>query len=205
MNYATLAPKESVDATLAALGARNFEGLFVNTKEEALAKIEELIPQGASVMNGASRTLEEIGYIAYLKHGGHGWNNLHETILKEEDAAKKALLRKQSVVSDFYLGSAHAIAQTGELVFASNSGSQFPHLAFTSQNVILVASTKKIVPTLADAFDRIDTHVVPLEDARMRETAGYGTLHAKTLILHKENPAMGRKVHVILVNEDLGF
>jgi hypothetical protein len=27
----------------------------------------------------------------------------------------------------------------------------------------------------------------------------------KSLILHKENPMMGRKVHVLIVNEKLGF
>jgi hypothetical protein len=61
------------------------------------------------------------------------------------------------------------------------------------------------VPTLADAFKRIDEHVVPLEDVRMKGVYGFGTTHAKTLILHKENPMMGRKVRVIIVNESLGF
>jgi hypothetical protein len=39
----------------------------------------------------------------------------------------------------------------------------------------------------------------------MKEAYGYGTTHSKTLILHKENPNMGRKVLVIFVKEDLGF
>ena len=156
-------------------------------------------------MNGASQTLQQIGYVDYLKEGKHGWNNLHDAVLAEKDPAKQALLRKQSVVSDWYLGSAHAITQDGKIVVASNSGSQLPHLAFTSPNIILVVSTEKIVGTLQDAFDRIDTYVVPLEDARMKAAYGYGTAHNKTLILHGENPGIGRKVHVIFVNEKLGF
>ena len=56
-----------------------------------------------------------------------------------------------------------------------------------------------------DAFARIDVQILPLEDARMQEVYGYGTQHNKTLILHGENPAMGRKVHVLLVEEKLGF
>jgi hypothetical protein len=39
----------------------------------------------------------------------------------------------------------------------------------------------------------------------MKKAYGFGTAHSKTLILHKENPAMGRKVRVIFVNEQLGF
>lgn len=205
MAYDTLAPQESITKTAAALAERHFEPIVVETGAEALAKIKELIPQGASVMNGASVTLNQIGFIEYLKSGTHGWKNLHETVLAEKDPAKQALLRRQSVVSDFYLGSVHALTQEGEMLISSNSGSQLPHLAFTSPNIILVVSAQKIVPTRDEAFKRIQEHVIPLEDERMKQAYGYGTGQNKTLIMHGENPALGRHVHVILVNEKLGF
>ncbi|HWA64370.1 MAG TPA: LUD domain-containing protein, partial [Candidatus Paceibacterota bacterium] len=132
MDYTTIPSSEIVQKTADSLKANNFEPIIVTTKEEALAKIKELIPAGASVMNGASTTLEQIGYIEYLKSGRHGWDNLHEKILNEKDPAMQSLLRRQMVVSDFYLGSAHAVSQTGELVFGSNTGSQLPGLAFTA-------------------------------------------------------------------------
>lgn len=188
-----------------ALTANGFLPEVIATKEAVLDRIKELIPEGASVMNGSSVTLNQVGFVEYLKAGQHGWNNLHATVLAETDPVKQAELRKHAVVSDYYLGSAHAITESGQIVIASNSGSQLPHLAFTSPNIILVVSTKKITPDLTSALDRIDTHIVPLEDVRMKEVYGFGTLHAKTLILHKENPALGRKVHVIFVEEDLGF
>ncbi len=205
MDYKTLASKETIEKTILALKANNFDGITVTTGKDALAKIKELIPQGASVMNGSSTTLNQIGYIEYLKAGAHGWKNLHEEILAEKDPEKQTLLRKQAISSDYYLGSAHAVTEVGNLVFASNTGSQLPHLAFTSQNVILVVSTKKIVTDIPQAFDRIDTHIVPLEDVRMLAAYNAHTQHSKTLILHKENPIMGRKVLVIFVEEDLGF
>jgi L-lactate utilization protein LutC len=205
MNYTELASKEVITKTTEALKAHNFMPEVLATKEEALAKIKELIPEGASVMNGASRTLEQIGYIEHLKAKQHGWSNIHDTILEETDEAKKAELRKMGVLSDFYLGSVHAVTQNGELFIASNTGSQLPHLAFTSPNLILIVSTQKIVPTLTEAFDRLEKHVIPLEDERMMGAYGYGSQHNKTLILHGENPAMGRKVHVLLIEEALGF
>ena len=198
---------DTIQKTIEALVKNNFEGVIVNTKEEALAKIKELIPAGASVMNGASVTLQEIGFVDYLKSGQHGWNNLHANILVETDKIKQADLRKQAVLSDFYLGSAHAVTQNGEIMVASASGSQLPHLAFTSPNIILVVGEQKIVTDIPAGFKRIDDVIVPQEDVRMKSVYGpqSGTLHAKTLILHKEHPAMGRKVHVIFVNEKLGF
>jgi hypothetical protein len=205
MSYTDLATKESVDKTSVALQAHHFKPHILVSGKEAFEYIKGAIPHGASVMNGASTTLQQIGYIDYLKAGEHGWNNLHEAVLAEQDKQKQSLLRRQSVVSDYYLGSVHAVTETGELVIGSNSGSQFPHLAYTSPNLLLLVSTKKIVPTLADAFDRIEKHVVPLEDARMKQAAGYGTAHNKTLILRGENPALGRSVEVLLIGEDLGF
>lgn len=201
----TLSTIESINKTLSTLKENNFMPILAQTKEEALAKIEELIPEGVSVMNGASETLREVGYTDLLKNGAHKWKNLHDEIVAEPDQAKQAQLRRLAVLSDFYVGSAHAITNTGEIVIASNSGSQLPHLAFTSPNVILVVGVQKITPTLADAFERIKKHVLPLEDERMKGVYGIGTMHAKTLILHKENPMIGRKVYIIIVNEKLGF
>ncbi len=195
----------SIKKAAAALADNNFLVTQVSTKEEALDTIKKLIPGNASIMNGASVTLQEIGMVDHLKSGEHSWNNLHDAILAEEDQGKQGQLRREATLSDFYLGSVHALTETGELLIASNSGSQLPHLAFTSPNLVLVVGANKIVPTLADAFTRLNEHVVPREDERMKDAYGYGTLLAKTLILHKENSALGRKVHVIIVDETLGF
>lgn len=203
--FDTLASDEIVTTTEAALTENHFIPETVATGADALARIKELIPAGASVMNGASKTLDQIGYIDYVSSGAHPWVNPKDAILKEEDKAKQDALRKQSVVSDWYLGSAHALSATGEIVIASNTGSQLPHLAFTSPNIILVVSTKKITATLAEAIERLETHVIPLEDARVQAAYGIHTTYAKTLILHRENPTLGRQVHIILVKEDLGF
>ena len=205
MDYGTLAGQESVEKTIASLKANHFDAMVVDTGVQALKKIQELIPRGASVMNGASKTLQQIGFIDYLKEGAHGWNNLHAAIVAETDKEKQGDLRKQAILSDYYLGSVHAAIEDGTLLIASNTGSQLPHLAYTSPNLILVVSTKKITKDIGEAWGRLNEHVIPLEDERMKGVYGYGTTHSKTLILHKENPNMGRKVMVIFVKEDLGF
>lgn len=205
MNYNILATKEAVDKTVKALNSKNIETILVKNGTEAFDKIKGLIPKGVSVMNGSSRTLEQIGFIAYLKSGQHGWKNLHELILAEKDPVKQVILRKQSVLSDYYLGSVHALVENGEFIIASNSGSQLPHIVFTSPNLIFVVSTKKIVPTFYQAMERLEKHVVPLEDKHMREKYGVGTALNKIIIFKNENPMSGRKIRMILVEEDLGF
>lgn len=206
MDYTARADRATIEKTIEALNGRsNMEGQYLETKEEALDKIRELVPKGASVMNGSSRTLEEIGYIEHLKSGQHGWNNLHEAILKEADPAKQAQLRKESAFSDFYLGSVHALVETGEFVIASATGSQLPHAVFTSQNLIFVVGAQKIVPTLAQALDRLESYVYPLEDARMKSVGYPGSMLAKVLLFKNEHPMMGRKIRVLVVGQQLGF
>lgn len=205
MSYNQLATQERIHRAAAALSEHGFSVSTLASAGAALDAIKEMIPAGASVMNGSSRTLDQIGFTEYLKEVNHGWNNLHDAILKETDPKKQGELRAHAVVSEYYLGSAHAISETGEIVVASNTGSQLPHLAFTSPNIILVVSTAKITGTLADALKRVEEHVVPLEDQRAKEMGWGGTMHAKTLILHRENAHMGRKVHIIFVEEELGF
>lgn len=201
----TLASAASIQKTEEALKANGFEPAHVRSKEEALEKVKELIPAGASVMNGASETLREIGLVEHLKSGEHPWRNNHDAILAESDSAKQGQLRREAVLSDYYVGSVHALTEDGELIIASNSGSQLPHFAYTSPNLVVVVGANKIVPTLSDGFARIEKHVIPLEDERTKKVLGFGTLWAKTLVLNRENPALGRKVHVIIVNESLGF
>lgn len=207
MNYTKLASEGSIVATVESMKTRGFDPRVVSSGVESFELIKTLVPDGVSVMNGSSTTLEEIGFVEYLKSGQHKWRNLHAEILAEKDKAKQAELRKHSVVSDYYLGSVHAVTEDGQMVFASQSGSQLPHLVYTSQNLILIVSTKKIVPTLQDAFDRIDKHVVPLEDQRMKKEYGpnASTRRNKTVVLHHEAPFTKRSIKVIFVKEDFGF
>lgn len=205
MDFETIASPETIERTMKAVAERGMLPESVATGAEALARIKALIPPGASVMNGSSMTLEQIGFIDLLKGGQHGWNNLHDAVLAEQDPVKKAALRKQAVLSEYYLGSAHGVAETGEIVVASNSGSQLPHLVFTSPNVILVISAKKIMPTLAGALDRLEQHVLPQEDAHMKAKGSSGSAISKLLIIKKEPPRPARKFHVIFVRENLGF
>lgn len=194
-----------MEKTIVALGERGIGAVLVDSSASALAKIKEMIPHGLSVMNGSSRTLEQIGFVEYLKSGAHGWNNLHARVLAETDPVKQARLRKESVLSDYYLGSAHAVAETGEIVIASNSGSQLPHLVYTSPNIILVVGTHKITRDLATAIARVREHALPLEDARAKSLGWGGSQISKLLIIERENPKMGRNFKVLFVPEILGF
>ncbi len=205
MKYDVLASKEAVDKTVRSLEDKGYSVFEVQNGSEALSKIKTLIPQGASVMNGSSVTLEKIGYVDFLKSGKSGWDDLHAKVAAESDSEKRKAVRKEATMSDYYLGSVHALTEDGQIVVASNTGSQLPHIAFTSPNLIFVVGCQKIVPSLGEGMKRLEEYVYPLEDQHMKSLYNIGSNISKILILRKENPILGRKINVILVNEKLGF
>jgi L-lactate utilization protein LutB len=198
---------ERIQRTIEAVSARGINVTFVEGREDALAEIYELIPTAASVMTGASVTLQQIGLEAALKVGDHPWWNMKSEIVLEKDPVKQAVLRKQATLAEYYLGSVHAIAETGEILIASATGSQLAPYAFSSNHVIWVAGAQKIVPTLEDAFRRLREYVQPLEDRRLKQVFGPEArgVVGKILVFERESPMLKRSVNLILVNEVLGF
>ena len=198
--------EEAVDEVIGAVTSRGVAVEVVNTRREALERLKAIIPPGASVMTGASVTLREIGFEDFLKSKAHPWRNLKEQILSETDPRRQLQLRKQAVLADYFIGSVHAIARTGEIVVASATGSQLGPYAYTSSNVIWVAGIQKITGTVEEGIRRVREHIMPHEEKRMRElTAGkFGTMLGKLLIFERESPLVPRRVMLLLVKEPVG-
>ena len=207
MDYSILPDQKRIRTALDAVSARGIAAELVETKEAALERLLALIPPGSDVMTGASLTLTQIGLDELLISGKQPWHNRKADITAENDPARRSVLRKQSVLSDYFLGSVHAIAETGELVVASATGSQLASYAFASSHVIWIAGAQKIAPTLEDAVRRVREYVLPLEDRRMKSAIGpqIGSFIGKLMIFEKEAPYLRRSVTLLLVNEVLGF
>jgi hypothetical protein len=206
MDYAALPTPERIHQTIESVKARGINAELVDTKEDALARIQAVIPEGAVVMTGGSVTLQQIGFEALLISGEHPWRNFKADLLAEKDPAKQSAMRRQGTLSEYYLGSVNALAETGELVFASGTGSQLPAYAYSSRNVVWVVGVQKITPTLDAALRRVREYVLPLEDQRQKSLGNKaGSFIGRILILEREPSFLRRNLTLILVNQVLGF
>ena len=206
MDYDTLPALERVQRTVDAVNGHGIHAELVETKEAALQRVKELIPPGCVVMTGSSVTLQQIGFEEILISGDHPWRNFKADLLAEKDPVKQSALRRQGTLAEFFLGSVNALAETGELVFASGSGSQLPAYAYTSRNVIWVVGAQKITSTLEDALRRIREYVLPLEDQRQRSLGNQaGSRINRILIIEAEPAYLRRNLTLILVNQVLGY
>jgi L-lactate utilization protein LutC len=206
MSYTVLPTPDQLQRTITAVQARGIKTELVETKQAALARLQALVPEGAVVMTGGSVTLTQIGFDDLLISGNHPWRNFKADLLAEKDPVKQFDLRLQGTQAEYFLGSVNAISETGELVFASATGSQLPAYAFTSRNIIWVAGAQKIVPTLDEALRRVREYVLPMEDQRQKNAGNKnGTFIGRILILEREPAYLRRNLNLILVNEVLGF
>ena len=112
--------------------------------------------------------------------------------------------RRTTIIADYYLGSVHAVAETGEVVTASMGGGQLAAYVFGASNVIWVIGAQKIVPNLEAALRRVREHSLPLEDARMRQSGSADGSSIGKLLIVEEERRTGR-ISIILVKESLGF
>jgi hypothetical protein len=198
-----LASPADVDATVAALRDHGFLVQVVPSGDAALDAIKALIPAGAQVMNGSSETLAEIGYTKLLDSGEHPWVSLWKAIRAESDPAKRMELRRQSILADWFLASCGAVAKSGEIIAADRSGSRVGAFPFAARNLLIVAGTHKIVPTVNDGLARIHDYAFPLEDLHMKRLYKSSSAVSKIVILARE--LIPKRTHVILVEEALGY
>jgi hypothetical protein len=202
-SWTTSVDHETVAKTIAALERRGIHAELVPDRKTALARLTELIPRGAQLMTGASKTLDEIGFLETLKTDAHGWRNVKAEVLAEKDPARQIELRKLSILSEYFVGSVHAVTQEGQVLAASAGGSQLAAYAYGADNVIWVVGIQKIVRSLDDALTRIREHSLPLEDQRMKSLGYPGSFLAKILIVEREDPR--HSARLIFVDEPLGF
>ena len=198
----TPASADSIQRTIEALAARNVDAFLVENGEAALDKLKELVPEGSEVFVNTSETLTTIGYTEYM-HGNDRYENLHDRMLAQPDPAAQREYRRKTTTADYFVGSVQAIAETGEIVIASSSGSQIGAYSYGARRVILVAGTQKICPTLAEAEARTRGWTLERHD-RWLEDQGRGPTPIGKFLVMEHEPVAGR-ITMLLVQESLGW
>ena len=195
------APEVLIQKVAGALSANNIEARVVDTGEEARRAVLELIPLGAEVHSGKSKTLIDTGLSAELFESGR-YDAVRPRYMKLDRATQEREIRKLVAAPDYMVGSVNAVTEAGDLVTASASASQLAGYAMGGGKLILVVGSQKIVPDLDAALKRIEEVVFPWEDASVLERLKMHSFIGKILIIRREWSA-GRTT-VFLVRQPLG-
>ena len=194
---------------------RNILGFYCDTKEQAAAKILEMIPQSATVGISGSVTLGQIGVVGQLESSGRKVFNQYKSGISQKESLE---LRSQGAGADYYLASANAVSEKGELVFFSGYGNRSCGIA-SAKNLIVVCGINKLTPNIEQALRRAREYATPLNCKRLSWNTPclkdgicrkeiclfpeYKRMCCQILIIEAEVTA--DRLRVILVGENLGF
>jgi len=192
---------ERIDRVAAALRSHNIETIVVDTGDEARKVVLGMIPDGAEVHSGKSKTLEDIGLYAEIVESGR-YDALRPRYFAMDRKTQGREIRKLIAAPDYILGSVAAVTEDGTLVAASALGGQLGAYVAGAGRVILVVGSQKIVSGLDAALRRINEVVFPFETAQVRERMGVDTVLEKVLLMYGEwQPG---RTTVVLVREPVG-
>ena len=203
-----------IEQLRAALAGRGIELVHAANRREALARVLERIPRGATVMNAGSHTLEDIGVMHALRDG-YQW--LRPAIAATDDREERTRKRRHAVTADWLIGGVNAITLSGEIVNVDGSGNRLAGYAFGAGRVILVAGVNKVVPDLTAALDRIRNTAAVQECRKLGKSTpcavtgrcdndacrGPDRQCGKILII--ENEKVAGRITLVLIDEPLGF
>lgn len=199
--FSTAAPEAIIQGVATAIRANNIDVRVVDTRAEAKDLVLELVPTGAEVHSGKSKTLQDLGLVQELFESGR-YDSVRGRYMKMDRQTQSREIRKLMAAPDYMLGSVQAVTDSGDLVVASASSSQLGPYASGAGRLILVVGSQKIVRDLDEAMRRIEQKVFPYEDEIVRERMKIGTFIGKLLILRRE--WIDGRITVILVREPVG-
>lgn len=147
-------------------------------------------------------TLETLGIQKEIDTSGR-FDALRPKMFAMNRETQAREIRKLVGAPDYAAGSVHAVTEDGQVLIASNTGSQLGAYSNSAGKVIWVVGAQKLVKDLNEGLKRINEYVVPLEDEHMQALYKINTNLSKLLIINKE--IKPNRITMIIVKEKIGF
>lgn len=190
------------------LQSRNMTGYYAQDRAEALRLALQLIPEGSAVTMGGAMSAHEIGLVEALKQGNYSF-------IDRDAMADKRAAMLAAYDADVFLASANAITEDGVMVNIDGNANRVSAIAQGPKKVLLIVGMNKVCDDLDGAMKRARNVAAPINAQRF----GLSTPCSKTgacmdckspdticcqFLVTRYSKHPGR-IHVILVNDSLGF
>ena len=190
------------------LASRNMTGYYAEDKAKALEIALSLIPKGSSVAMGGAVSANEIGLVDIVRGDDYRFVDRDKTMDKR--AATLA-----AYDADIFISSTNAMTDDGVLVNIDGNSNRVSAIAHGPKKVIFIVGMNKVCSDIDSAMKRARNVAAPINAQRF----GLSTPCAKTgacmnckspdticcQILITRYSRHADRIHVILVNDSLGF
>ncbi len=190
------------------LESRNMSGYYAASREEALRLALSLIPEGSTVTMGGGMSVHEIGLPQALREGNRNF-------LDRDKTADKRAAMLAAYDADVFLSSVNAMTEDGVLINIDGNANRVSAIAQGPKKVLFIVGMNKVCPDVDSAMKRARGVAAPANAQRF----GLSTPCSKTgscmnckspdticcqFLITRFSRHAGR-IHVILVNDSLGF
>ena len=211
MSFVKQSNAKAAATILSRLPKRNMEGWFCETRQEAVAKALELMPEGSVLSWGGSMSISECGLMDAVRERNYTLVDRALAVTPQEKRESFA----RTVMADYYLMSTNAITMNGELVNIDGFGNRVACLCSGPEHVIIIAGMNKVVNSVEAGIERIRTKAAPPNTTRLNKdtpcarTGVCGDCFSPDCICSQtvvtRRSGIPGRIQIILVNEDLGF
>lgn len=157
--------KDYINTLIKNFSSRNITAKYFNNLDEVRNEILQIIEKDATIGIGNSQTLKDIGISIALANRG---NTVYDkTMAKSKEESK--VLKKKSLLTDWYITGTNALSLEGHIVNIDHSGNRVAAMTYGPDKVIIVVGKNKIEKTLQKAINRVRNHSARLNAIR----AGY--------------------------------
>ena len=190
------------------LQSRNMSGYYAASREEALSIALSLIPEGSTATMGGGVSVHEIGLVDALKNGNYSF-------IDRDDYADKREAALLAYDADVFLASCNALTSDGVLVNIDGNSNRGSAIAHGPKKVIFIVGMNKVCDDVDGAMKRARNVAAVTNAQRFNISTPCSktgtcmnckspdTICCQFLITRYSRHA-GR-IHVILVNDNLGF
>ena len=200
-----------INRTLESLRKNNMESFLINTHEELIGKIEELVDVDSKVSFGGSSTLFETKVMEHLRSGRYELLDRYKEGLTQKEIKK---IFRESFFCDAYFTSTNAITEEGELYNVDGNGNRVAAMLYGPDKVIVIAGVNKIVKDINEAIYRVENFAAPANAKRLDKKTPC-TVTGKCMncsspericreytVIRKPVP---NRIFVLLLNEEYGY
>ena len=190
------------------LESRNMSGYYAANKEEALKIALDLIPEGSTVTMGGCVSAQEIGLVDAVKSGNYNFIDRYAA----EDPRQAYL---DGYDADVFLSGANAITEDGIMVNIDGNSNRVSFIAFGPKKVVFIVGMNKVCDDVDGAVKRARNVAAPINTQRFDLSTPCSKtgscMNCKSpdticcqFLITRFSRHEGR-IHVILVNDNLGF
>ena len=197
------------ETVIKGLKTRNMTGWYASSREEALDIALGLIPEGSSVTMGGAMSAHEIGLVDALKSGNYRF--IDRDAYEDKRAAMLA-----AYDADVFLSGVNAMTSDGILVNIDGNANRVSAIAQGPRKVIFIVGMNKVCGAdLDSAMKRARNIAAPVNAQRFglstpctktgtcMDCKSPDTICCQFLITRFSRHT--DRIHVILVNDHLGF